>query len=71
MIGAAVGAAGASALGDMLGLERTDREPRLGRCTAAPYLFAVFLPMAALGWLAANRLAGQRRANGRFLKQIC
>ena len=60
MIGAAVGAAGASALGDTLGLERG-----IGRASAlhaAPYLFALFLPLAAMGWLAANRLAGHRFA---------
>ena len=55
MIGAAVGAAGASALGDVLGL--ADGVNRASAAHAAPYLFAVFLPMAALGWLAANRLA--------------
>ena len=55
MIGAAVGAAGASALGDMLGLAH-GVEAR-SALHAAPYLFAVFLPVAALGWLTANRLA--------------
>jgi MFS family permease len=56
MIGAAVGAAGASALGDLFGL--AEGVTRDAAYHAAPYLFAVFLPMAALGWLAANRLAG-------------
>jgi hypothetical protein len=55
MIGAAVGAAGASALGDMLDLAH-GVDARSG-LHAAPYLFAVFLPVAAMGWLAANRLA--------------
>jgi MFS family permease len=55
MIGAAVGAAGASALGDGLGL--AGGMSRAAALHAAPYLFAVFLPLAALGWLTADRLA--------------
>jgi hypothetical protein len=55
MIGAAVGAAGASALGDLLGL--AEGMTKTAAVHAAPYLFAMFLPMAVLGWLTANRLA--------------
>jgi hypothetical protein len=55
MIGAAVGAAGASALGDVLGLgQGVDRAAAL---RAAPWLFGAFLPLAAAGLLAALRLA--------------
>jgi len=56
MIGAAVGAAGASALGDVLGL--ADGMTRLTALKAAPLLFAAFLPLSALGWISAHRLAG-------------
>jgi MFS family permease len=54
MIGAAVGSAGASALGDVLGLG--EGVTRVSALKAGPLLFAAFLPIAAAGWMAANRL---------------
>jgi MFS family permease len=55
MIGAAVGAAGATALGDVLGLSHgVDRAAAL---RAGPLLFTAFLPIAAAGLIAAHRLA--------------
>ena len=55
MIGAAVGAAGASALGDILGL--ADGMTRASAIAAAPILFAAFLPLSAAAWISAGRLA--------------
>jgi len=55
MIGAAVGAAGASALGDLLGLGQGVN--RASALHAGPLLFAAFIPVVAVGWFTANRLA--------------
>jgi MFS family permease len=53
MIGNAAGAAAASALGDLIGLGRAVSAAE-GRALA-PTLFAAFVPLALLGWTAANR----------------
>ena len=55
MIGAAVGAAGASALGDVLGL--AEGMSRSSALRAAPILFAAFIPLSAAAWISAQRLA--------------
>jgi len=55
MIGAAVGAAGASALGDSFGLSQgLDKSAAL---RAASLMIAAFIPLAVVGWLAADRFA--------------
>ncbi len=58
MTGGAVGAAAAGAVANLLGLPRAFTAARA--LSAAPWLFAAFLPVAALGWLAALRLAQSR-----------
>lgn len=60
LIGGAVGSAAAGAAANLLGLARafTPDHARL----AAPWLFGVFLPVAALGVLAAIRLAREEPA---------
>jgi MFS family permease len=55
MIGAAVGAAGASALGDVLGL--SDGLNRVSAMKTAPILFCAFIPLSAAAWVSAQRLA--------------
>jgi hypothetical protein len=60
LIGGAVGAAAAGAIANLLGLAHAFTPARAA--AAAPWLFAAFLPVAALGWLAALRLARGTRA---------
>lgn len=55
LIGGAVGAAAAGAVANLLGLAQTFT-PTHARASG-PWLFGVFVPIAALGWLAAIRLA--------------
>lgn len=56
LIGGAVGAAAAGAAANLLGLAQAFT-PAHARA-ASPWLFGAFVPIAALGWLAAARLAG-------------
>ena len=56
LIGGAVGAAAAGAAANLLGLAQAFT-PAHARA-ASPWLFGAFVPIAALGWLAAVRLAG-------------
>jgi MFS family permease len=60
MIGGALGAAAAGAIANLLGLAR-DFTPGHA-AAAAPWLFAAFAPVAALGWLSAWRLTRRGRA---------
>jgi MFS family permease len=60
LIGGAVGAAAAGAIANLLGLTHLFTAARAA--AAAPWLFAVFLPVAGLGWLAARRLTRTDRA---------
>jgi len=55
LIGGALGAAAAGAIANLIGLTH-DFSPANARALA-PWLFAAFIPLAALGWLAALRLA--------------
>ncbi len=57
LIGAAVGAAGAGAMANLLGLAHAFTPERAA--AAAPWLFAAFVPVAAAGVLAAWRLTRQ------------
>ncbi|HZL00967.1 MAG TPA: MFS transporter, partial [Caulobacteraceae bacterium] len=54
LIGGAVGAAAAGAMANLVGLAHGFGADRA--VAAAPWLFAAFIPLAALGWLAALRL---------------
>jgi MFS family permease len=58
LIGGAVGAATAGAFANLLGLAHAFTPARAA--AAAPWLFAAFLPVAGLGWLAALRLTRAR-----------
>ena len=55
LIGGAVGAAAAGAIANLLGLAHAFTPAHA--LAASPALFAAFIPLAALGWLAALRLA--------------
>jgi MFS family permease len=55
LIGGAIGAAGAGAIANLLGLTHGFTAARAA--AAAPWLFGAFAPIAGLGWLAAMRLA--------------
>lgn len=63
LIGGAVGAAAAGAMANLLGLAQAFTPARA--LAVAPDLFAAFIPVAALGWLAALRLA-RAPGGGRF-----
>jgi hypothetical protein len=57
LIGGAVGAAAAGAIANLLGLAHNFTA--VTAASAAPWLFAAFVPVASLGFLAAMRLTGQ------------
>ncbi len=61
LIGAAVGAAAAGAMANLLGLAHAFTPAHAA--VAAPWLFAAFVPVAALGALAALRLTRKRPAD--------
>jgi hypothetical protein len=54
LVGAAAGAAAAGAIANLLGLARAFTPANAAH--AGPWLFAAFVPVAVLGWLAALRL---------------
>ena len=54
MIGGALGAAAAGAIANLLGLAHAFTPAHAA--LTAPWLFAAFVPVAGLGWLAAWRL---------------
>ena len=62
LIGGAVGAAAAGAFANLLGLARHFSAARAE--AAAPWLIGAFVPVAALGWIAAWRVAGRAREGG-------
>ncbi len=60
IIGNLTGAATAGVIANLLGLSHGF--DAAGASHAAPWLFGAFVPVAGLGWLAANRLAANRLA---------